>query len=949
MDEFFIVFGLVSLFVFIGSILGWVAFFRIRSLRENNDQLQEEINTLKSLVSLSNRPSSISTSESLATNLADSELATDKPEGQDAKPKQDVNWYKQLQGDEPDKNLEPIKANDDDISLEISIDDIDTKAEANTAAWNSSVDSGQSRPNKKDSEISFFEKLFASASTHWMIWVGGASIGFAGIFLVKYSVDNNLLGPQARILLALLVGVLFHIGAYKLHRLKGPHDAFAALAGGASLILYSALLAALHLYQLLSPTWVFGLLFAVSLATMLLALMYGPVLAAIGILGAYLIPIFVSTGSNNLVGALMYSFIVTVSALLLIRYVSRQWLWLGTLAGAGLWWLLSLSSGLADIARLLYLVALAYTVVAIYQWDWRLLGNRDEHQAASKLSLWQLFKGDCIRADGSYKHSIYFVLLIVLLASIVSIWTVSLSFDLSWLIILVPLLMLWLAFNHYNFLPLAWLSLFAVVSGLLLQSLFFNQPFVLQTWPVSEHQTNLFLLLVLALMFSVTAYFAMKTSDQKFYWSSLGFIAPLVFLTLGFVLTQGTTTNWQWALVAGVIGAVYFNILYRKRTIGLSPEIHAILIIAGHLAYSLAVVMVAREATLTLALAVQVVSLVWVDRYFRLPILPYLIKGILAIIIFRLTFNPWLLTYAIDTHWSLWTYGGSLVCCIAASFLLKDRDDLMRWLRAVALHLFVLTVVAETRYQLYGGFIFIEQYSFFEAAFYTLILGVTGLVYKVRARFAASLARLYERLSTILLLISLANYTLFLLFLKNPLFVFDTVSSTVLWNILLLAYGAPCLIAAGAMYLDKSKQWQRVSGVIAALSVLIFVSIEVRHIWHGELDISQPVLAGELYTYSMVWLALAIIGSLLSVRYRSRELYRASMVFLMVVVGKIFLIDTAGLSSLWRVASFLGLGLSLLGLSYFHQKMGAEFTEETTQNSGDGESDNQTDSVDKAE
>ena len=74
-----------------------------------------------------------------------------------------------------------------------------------------------------------------------MIWVGGSSIGFSGIFLVKYSLDNNLLGPEARILLALLIGALLHAGAYQLHRLKGRDEAFAALAGGCSLVLYSAL------------------------------------------------------------------------------------------------------------------------------------------------------------------------------------------------------------------------------------------------------------------------------------------------------------------------------------------------------------------------------------------------------------------------------------------------------------------------------------------------------------------------------------------------------------------------------------------------------------------------------------------------------------------------------------------------------------------------------------
>lgn len=941
MDGLLVFFGLISLVTFIGGILGWVAFFRTRSLAAKNDQLKEEINCLNTRVSAA--------SQSSVNQPSPSSQSSQEFQNKQPSSNQEINWYKELQASETAESIEPVADGSDDLSLEISLEGIESTDHSNENAWNESLSSSainKNNKNKKDSGTPFFKKLFESASTHWMIWVGGASIGFSGVFLVKYSLDNNLLGPEARIVLALLIGALLHVSAYQLHRLKGRYDAFAALAGGGSLVLYSALLAALHLYNLLSPNFIFLLLLLVSLATMLLALMYGPVIAAIGILGAYLIPVFVNTGSNNIVGALMYSFIITVSALFLIRYVSRLWLWIGILVGAGFWWLISLTSAAADIPRLLYLVALTYAVVAIHQWDWRLLNRGDDNESANNLSLWQLFKGDCVGAQGIYKNSIYFVLIFILVASIISIWSVSLSLSLSWLILLMPLLMLWLSFNHRHFLPLAWLSFLVVVAGLFLQSLFWNKPFEIVTWAIGMQKEHLFFLFVLAVMYSGTSYLAIKTSDKKSYWSSLGFIAPLVLLTVGFVLTNAGQTSWQWALLAGVIGAFYFNILYRKRHVDLSPEVHAVLIIAGHLAYSLAAVMLAREATLTLALAVQVVSLVWVDRYFRLAILPYLIKAILAIVVFRLTFNPWLLTYAADTHWSLWTYGGSLLCCVAAAYLLKNRDDLMRWLQAVALHLLLLTIVAETRYQLYAGEIFIERYSFFEAAFYTLILGATGLIYKIRARFASSLVWFYESAAVILLLGALANYSVFLLVVKNPLFVFDTISSTIIWNLLLLAYGAPCLLAGAAIWLSRKQQWRRITGAIAAFSLLFFVSIEVRHIWQGELDITQPVLAGELYTYSMVWLLMAIVGSLLSIRYNKSDLYRGSMVFLMIVVVKIFLIDTAGLSSLWRVASFLGLGLSLLGLSYFHQKMGAEFGQSTNEET-DRDSDNTIDGMDK--
>lgn len=41
---------------------------------------------------------------------------------------------------------------------------------------------------------------------------------------------------------------------------------------------------------------------------------------------------------------------------------------------------------------------------------------------------------------------------------------------------------------------------------------------------------------------------------------------------------------------------------------------------------------------------------------------------------------------------------------------------------------------------------------------------------------------------------------------------------------------------------------------------------------------------------------------------------------MMLVIGKIFLFDMADLEGLLRVASFMGLGLSLLGLAYLYQR-----------------------------
>jgi len=52
----------------------------------------------------------------------------------------------------------------------------------------------------------------------------------------------------------------------------------------------------------------------------------------------------------------------------------------------------------------------------------------------------------------------------------------------------------------------------------------------------------------------------------------------------------------------------------------------------------------------------------------------------------------------------------------------------------------------------------------------------------------------------------------------------------------------------------------------------------------------------------------------------SRTLRLASLPVMLLAVGKVFLYDTANLSDLYRVFSFLGLGVSLLLLAWLYQR-----------------------------
>jgi uncharacterized membrane protein len=57
-----------------------------------------------------------------------------------------------------------------------------------------------------------FEERFG---TRWVVWVGGIALALGGIFLVRYTIQQGLIGPGVRIALgALLAAALVAIGEW---------------------------------------------------------------------------------------------------------------------------------------------------------------------------------------------------------------------------------------------------------------------------------------------------------------------------------------------------------------------------------------------------------------------------------------------------------------------------------------------------------------------------------------------------------------------------------------------------------------------------------------------------------------------------------------------------------------------------------------------------------------
>ncbi len=255
MLEFY--FGLFILALAIGSVLGWVAMSRLAKVQQQLTQLQRAV---KALEAGKHKPS---------TNA------------QSRTPQHDPLWT-------------PVAGQVADATP-ATITRVPGNAADRLPEQEFSIE--QTRPSKVP-ETNLLSSSIGWVKQYWMVNLGALCIALAGIFLVRYSIERGLLDPVGRILLAVFTGLTLHAAAEVLCRRVDSHPALTALAGSASIALYSATLAALHLYDLLSPGVAFLALALIVLPTMALALRQGPSLAAIGILGAYVVPLLIFDGGS---------------------------------------------------------------------------------------------------------------------------------------------------------------------------------------------------------------------------------------------------------------------------------------------------------------------------------------------------------------------------------------------------------------------------------------------------------------------------------------------------------------------------------------------------------------------------------------------------------------------------------------------------------------------------
>jgi len=139
----------------------------------------------------------------------------------------------------------------------------------------------------------------------------------------------------------------------------------------------------------------------------------------------------------------------------------------------------------------------------------------------------------------------------------------------------------------------------------------------------------------------------------------------------------------------------------------------------------------------------------------------------------------------------------------------------------------------------------------------------------------------------------------------------------------LRAVTALVLVAAGlslaASFLPQDERRNQVDalriGAAAALVYLASVLVVQAAGAHAGSTTQNSQLA-----LSALWAALGFVSLVAGLARDERPLRLGGLVLLGLAVGKVFIVDLAALESIWRVASFLGLGLLLLAAAFGYQR-----------------------------
>ncbi|HBN48091.1 MAG TPA: hypothetical protein DD465_02560 [Thalassospira sp.] len=883
--------GVFSLTILVGAIMGIIAFFRIRGFKQKLQMLEQQIGLLKAGLPVPPAPS-----------VTPAAVPPDKTAKTDP-----VDPAKPARTDTPAHPAKPA-----------------------AVAPRPQRTVPQAAPKRA---IGFEEKI----GTRWAVWIGGIALVFGGIFLVHYSIEAGLLSPLVRILLAaLFAAALFGSGEYlrrqpallaaKTGNNAGYIPGILTLAGTTTA--FATVFSAHMLYGMIGPAMAFVLMALVALGTLALSLLQGPLVASTGLLASYIVPFMVQSGEPAPWVLAFYGLIITAGSYGIARLRGWHWFAMTTAIAGFVWGHLLVFAAPADMGASLavYDIAILLAAIATYAIG---IYPRDPARVPERID----WKSSLMVAGNGW-------LVIYLLHHS--------GFDATGTATLMIMLALLLA-TAALFPVLGPVALGAPVLALIgylgwdirlsIDPLLYDQPIITDAIDkfsvLPDTQSFLLTGLGFGLILGLGGFAGAVFSTARLFMAVAGVSGPIGLFLIALWRSDILDVDmffggFALALAAGFLGAL--SIIDRRMPTTAHGRDGALATYTvgtiGMIATAMFILL--GDGWLPLGLATLAVATVWVGGRWPLPGLAKTAIGIAGLVLVTIFWQPTIVPAdQLGTtpvfNALLWGYGGPAMAFWACVWMLRQSGDVRHRLVFEGLAIFTSLATGAV----------ILHHATNQGIFHTV--PDTLMEWSLQSLLALSAAIGLQRLdrslaspvmSRCILGLGFAGFFMLgmlNLLLLNPLMSGEFVGNGLFFNLLLSAYLLPAILTgllATRLSGGKPESYRRMAGVLSILLAFCWITFEIRHFFHGGyIGMYQPWTSPELYSYSAAWLGFGIALLAYGLWRGSLHVRMASAAFVFMAVAKAFLFDMSGLEGIWRALSFIGLGVVLICIGLFYQRL----------------------------
>ncbi len=783
---------------------------------------------------------------------------------------------------------------------------------------------------RKGRSAADFEKLIGE---RWTVILGGIAIALGAVFLVRYTIEVGLLGPRTRIALGFALAAALFTGGEWLRRYDRKLDISVfekadipgILTGVGSIAAFATIYAAHALYGFVGPGIAFTGLTVTGLATLVLAIIHGPKLAAFGVLGSYATPILVSSSTPNPMVLSIHILIVTACVMAMARV--RGWLWLAYagIIGATFWTMMAANvySPSTGLAGAILLVGLAIVYAGAFAW-------KVEERLKPSVDL-------PIQRVALVAFASLTVGFLVQLAVNVNLPGVPTGLLLAMIMIGV------VAYSPAN-VPVAVVGGFVVTLTVLkIQLPLVDLPGMNRTADlvkgmvppdISGYVQSVAMVAVPPALFAIyEAWRANTTARLLAGWlastaSGIAFLAILI----SYLRIAPFETRMVFGLIATGAAAGFAALtesFSRQRADDLTAPAPAAFAVAAVSLVSFAIAVSFSKGWMPLGFAMASLAIAFVYSRRSLWIIARLSVAAAVLSGIALYFNAPYAQFEIGST----PFLNSLIPLVALpAFAILAGGHLMRRngaeregaaTMAIGMAAFGLFVGMEIRHWLTDGDIASSRVSLEEMAAQSIAALSFAIGLQRLARYTSD--TLFDKAALVAGGLGALMLVFGLLIVHNPLFVPASIGQGAFFNLLLPAYLISGILAAIVAYMARPirPRWYTLNyAALSGLLLFVYPTAMMRHYYQGEfIYLSRSTSDQELWSYSAVWLLLGGLVLAAGVRLSSLPIRAASGILIGLTICKVFLFDLSELTGAMRAFSFLGLGASLLIIGRFYQRL----------------------------